>query len=190
MRHPGYVLQRNTHDADVADTWYHFRVAASCPPDKRIHIRPGYLLTGWYFMTLSDGGWVDAVVVDFSDGLDSISLSFTNANYYMAFILCFTYESLIDHGVPVYQGEWNDPIPYAVGVSTEYATAVEAEEYIKNLLSGSQEIQNGSFFPLCALIMRNDGTTGINGGILPIDSVNRGRSYIWLDCRPRHYLRA
>ena len=184
------MKQRNIHDADVADTWYQFRVSASTPPDKRVHVRAGYLLVGWYWLMLGDGGWVDATAVDFSSGLDSLPLSFTTANSYVGVILCYTFETLIEDGIPPGQGQWATPVPWTIGGDIEYNTAIEAEARIQYMLSGNQEIQNGYYFPLCALVLRNDGTVGTSGAILPIDMINRDRSYIWMDCRPRHYLRA
>jgi len=36
--------------------------------------------------------------------------------------------------------------------------------------------------------LRNDGQAGVPGAILPVDVVNRGRSYLWpRDVRPRKY---
>ena len=40
--------------------------------------------------------------------------------------------------------------------------------------------------PLCGIILKNNGTTGTGRHFLPIDAVNRGRSYTWpRDLRPQ-----
>lgn len=40
--------------------------------------------------------------------------------------------------------------------------------------------------PLCGIILRNNGTTGTGRHFMPIDAVNRGRSYTWpRDLRPQ-----
>ena len=41
-------------------------------------------------------------------------------------------------------------------------------------------------YPLCGVVLRNDGNTSPGRNFLPIDSVNRGRSYLWpQDMRPQ-----
>lgn len=51
---------------------------------------------------------------------------------------------------------------------------------------GSVYTEVPSGMPLCGIILRNNGTTGTGRHFLPIDAVDRGRSYTWpRDLRPQ-----
>lgn len=185
MRYAGYYIG-GAKEGDWP--WYEFRVSASCPPDKRVHMRGGTLWMGpgsWDYTNFGTGNIIDAQVADFEDS-SSIGrdVTFATASYYQSYILLFGGDN-----------------PYVTkfvlwGTTSEWATAVEAEqsimqqmttEFIYGILDWEEQPWMMGY-PVCGVILRNDSITGAAGAILPIDAINRGRSYIWpTDMRPRHY---
>lgn len=156
----------------------HFRVAVSCPPDTQIHVRGGNVWEGYYWIGIGNGYYIEADSADFADAdtIDGYSGNFTNAGYYIGVIF----------GREFYNEDW-----FVAGGGQEFATAAEAEAYIEGtalLASPWRGYDLNGGLPLCGLVLRNDGNTGVNGAVLPIDAVNRGRSYYWKDLRPRHYV--
>lgn len=176
-------LERDKYGQEMFDnTSYSFLVAPSCPPDKRVHIRGGVAspVTRWGYIMYES--YTPSWTCDFED-LDEtdMELNFINPNYYLPIILC-------------YFGDWiayrtaGSPEPVFDNViGTEVATAEEAEAQIDALLNGSEQWFNYRF-PLRGIVFRNDGVTGIDVSILPIDAVNRGRSYLYRDARARNCL--
>lgn len=167
--------------AEVADDrWYQLLAAPSCPPDKRIHIRSGISsLSGrWGWITQED--FIPDKVCDFENEDETqLALNFTNASYYLGFILCYygdwvAYRSIAGREEPVFD----------CVVGTEVATAAGAEAQIDAFLNGYTQWYYYRL-PLCGVVLRNDGQVGINYAILPVDAVNRGRSYIYRDARSR-----
>ena len=72
--------------------WYVLRVAPSCPPDKRIHLRGGHVAAGYFGRTWADYRHRVYTVPDLTADLaDPTSVgadpSFTNANWYKLAIL-------------------------------------------------------------------------------------------------------
>jgi len=156
----------------------HFRVAVSCPPDARIHVRGGNVWEGNDWFTVGSGYHIESFTMDFSDAdtIENYDGSFANANYYIGVIAIRAFYGLEDHQV--------------IGGGSEYATASAAEAYIEDtaLLDGPwRGVDDSGGLPLVGLVLRNDGRTGVAGAVMPIDRVNRGRSYYWKDLRPRHY---
>jgi len=166
-------------------TWYDFKIACSCPPDKRVHIRGGNAAReeNWGGLTILQN-FTPSTIADFTNIEETqLELLFANANYYLPTILC-------------YHGDWigrrdEDPqyeLPvYAGPVGVEVATAVEAEAQIDAWLNGYTKWCYLTF-PLHGIVFRNDGQAGVPYAILPIDSVNRGRSYLYRDARARNSL--
>lgn len=177
-------LQEQRARARYDDKHYWFKAYPSCPPSTIVHVRGGLMYadsdTG-----AGEGWWVDPEDGDFGPGTDSLddgggggggAPSFTNAYYYRGFIL------LTDGLVPGVA---------SVGLffyytPDEYATAEEAQDAVWDIM-----FSYGPFFhdlPVAILILRNNGTTGSSGQIQEIDAVNRGRSYLWRDVRPRYVI--
>lgn len=167
------------------DWYWQFAVSASCPPDERVQVRGGVIYPGPYWLVLDSAGWRGPDACDFTDpemmGLDC---NFTNAYYYLGLILCYEADWLLFY----YHWEPDTKLHFeVVGATTEWETSLEAEAEIDALLNGGGAIYQERM-PLCTVVLRNNGITGIDGQVMPIDSVNRGRSYIWQDVRPRNKL--
>jgi hypothetical protein len=171
-------------------SWYAFRVAPSCPPDKQVHMRGGlgFCGTSDQWDPFSRRAYqVPNLTADLAD-TDSVEtdITFVTANYYLAYVLLLR--------LP--EAGWADD-PSAsdwcfrlVGSGTEFATAAEAENDMEEEAMWQQYpwASGGTTrgYPLCGLVLRNDGTVGNGAPILPVDVVNRGRSYMWpRDIRPR-----
>ena len=166
--------------ASVAvDRAYDFLVAPSCPPDKRLHIRGGYATESYGFdgtMLQSD---TPSVTCDFQDFTDTqMELVFNGAGYYLPIILCY-------HGAWISRRSYAESYEHPVFdnvAGTEVATAAEAEAQIDAWMNGYTDWSYYRF-PLRGVVLRNDGDVGSPYAILPIDLVNRGRSYLYRDAR-------
>jgi hypothetical protein len=173
--------------------WYNFRVAPSCPPDQRVHMRGGLLWNpypGDYY------AWqVPNATCDLTDGVQTFvnyyswrggggfdvpaTLSWSNQYWYKVFTLVLRLHDFDAANITFTLCELED-------YQAEYETAAEAEAAWPDTVGTWQEAWYTDGYPLCGLILRNDGTST---GFQPIDVVNRGRSYIWpRDCRPMDYL--
>ena len=188
-------LRRMKRELERKDAYTHFaqydgqRAAVSCPPDTHLHIRGGWLNTAY-------GEQLPTPDLDLNFGLDpdgSYGLDgwfgptpFSTAGYYRA-------------GVVLRKNLWDD-VSEQLGVDAQIiwtpqtpdcvSTAACAEQWGDWVLRYTLDSNFG--YPLCLIIVRNDGVTsaddpGIYGHILPIDAVNRGRSYLWRDIRPVMY---
>lgn len=158
------------------------RASPSCPPDFCIHIRGGWLTSG-----LGDQVRTPDLVeffgdpVDLPSGADSAGGvgAFTNADYYKAVVVC---RSHLWDATEEQFGTYAT-VNWVVGnLRTEYSTAQCAEAYSDWFLRNTIDYYYG--YPICIVILKNDGVTGAANHILPIDAVNRGRSYLWRDIRP------
>jgi len=172
--------------------YYWLRVAPSCPPDKRLHMRGGRTYLGYnpqFPATYDDyeqrAYTVPDLTADLAD-IDSVTIgvTFTNANYYQFFLLELKLPAEVEEPTA---SDWSF---YLHGTGDEFATAREAEEWLDSYdFQHSEpwdEGTEGCAYPLCGVVLRNDGETGVSGAFLPIDVVNRGRSYTWpRDVRPR-----
>lgn len=191
MKKPGkaqaikeYRWRKKAAQSTVDWAW-HFATSASCPPDERIQVRGGVIYPGPYWLVLDSAGWRGPDACDFTDPeMTGLDCNFTNAYYYLGVILCYEADWLLFyyHWEPETQQHFE-----IVGGTTEWATPLEAEAEIDLMLNGTEAIYQERL-PLCAVVLRNNGTTGIDGQILPIDPLNRGRSYLWKDVRPRNKL--
>ena len=177
------VRKQQREDAfESIPEWYEFQVAPSCPPDKRLHIRPGIVQPCQRWGTFVRDNHIPAWICDFENETETqMALSFTNANYYLGIILCYYGEWL---GYRTLGGTYDD-IVFDNVVGTEVATAAEAEAELDGFLNG---VGDWYYYrlPLWAVVLKNDGQAGVNHAVLPVDKVNRGRSYMYRDARARH----
>lgn len=150
---------------------YQFRVAVSCPPDLRVHMRGGLM----YDIYDGDSWFIPSATIDLTGGVQvgNKDYTFTVAGNYLFYVLTLDCDTRPDP--PLF-------LPY--GPDTEYTTTAEAEQALAAYNNPS--IWN-VLYPLCGLILRNNGVLGTGLNILPIDRINRGRSYLWpADMRPRN----
>jgi len=187
-----------TKQAVIQD--WDFRIIPTCPPSTTVRIQAGKTwrdATYWSVIgynvekPAADIDLATELIVQYrpagAGGDLPLSLNFTNANYYKAITLgyagdWFFYEQ---YGPAQYdyQYRW-------LGSDTELATAAEAEAELDIILNGGYTVYTGTGpyqeyqFLLWSFVLRNNGVTGADGQILPIDRLNRGRSYLYRDMRP------
>lgn len=163
--------------------WYQLRTSVACPPDKTVNVRGGVVTPSARWATFEETDILPSVEVDFTNTESTgIDLSFTNSGYFFPIILCLAGDWI------AYQG-YDDPDIYEYPIfdnvtGTEVATAAEAESQIDGFLNGVDQWYNYRL-PLSGIVFKNDGNTEATGSILPIDCVNRGRSYLYRDARVR-----
>lgn len=158
---------------------YDFLISPFCPPDKRLYIRGGYATESYAFDGVVLQSATPIVICDFENEEETqLALTFTNANYYLPIILCY-YGDWI--GVRTFDLDYELPVFDNV-TGTEVATAAGAEAQIDAWMNGYTDWSYYRF-PLRGVVLRNNGETGVPYAILPIDSVNRGRSYLYRDAR-------
>lgn len=165
--------------------YYKLRVAPTCPPSKRLHVHGGRtnLSYNWGGAAWDDYEWrayfVPDLVADLSDPTSvAVTVTFTNTNHYQLFILNLLVPSVVENPSV---GDWSF---YLHGTGDELETAAEAQEWLH---SGTFQLSDmldlgsdyGTGYPLCGVVLRNDGQTDTPGAFLPIDVVNRGRSFTW-----------
>lgn len=156
--------------------WDSLKAAPSCPPDKRIHVRGGQIYSEHAGDVLAyRGWWLENSIADIGDASSvGRDVTFATANVYLAYALVLR--------VP------DDPDNltfYLVGSGNEVATGALAEVDLADSMMTSSSGPWWWGYPLCGLILKNNGTVGPGCPILPIDAVNRGRSYMWpRDLRP------
>jgi hypothetical protein len=180
---------------------YDFMVSPTCPPSTSIYIREG---KAWrnaaYWFVIGYRVQKPTVTIDLTTerivdnnagaGGNLIDLNFENPYHYKAFALVYNgdwifYEQYgIDHVL-------DECAFYSYGGEAEHATAAEAEAEIDLILNGGavnsdrgEGLYYEDAFPLWSLILRNNGTIGTAGQIMPIDKLNRERSYLYRDLRP------
>ena len=172
--------------------WYTLRVAPMCPPSKELQVRGGRSYLGWNstLAPLDDYEQRVYTVPDLTADLadpDSVTVevSFTSAGYFQFFILELRTPAVVEEPT---EADWSF---YLHGTGDELETAGAAEDWLH-----STEFQysiawkhNWEYvaYPLCGVVLQNDGQVDVSGAFLAIDVVNRGRSYTWpRDMRPRH----
>ena len=139
----------------------------------------------------------------------ALDLSFENAGHYKAIALMFSatqdgwvFGERVSEDESFYEGN-GDWKYYVLGGQQEHATAQGAEAEIDVMLNGglgdnagvdpsndndSRGIYSWIYFPLWTIIFRNNGTTESPNAILPIDLLNRGRSYLYRDLRAKNWV--
>ena len=174
-------------------TYAGVRVVASCPPSTSLFMRGGLVHSqlGQYGEDFSGFAWqVPNLEIDLTDPTSvTKDLAFTIANYYRGVNLVLNLPEPLDNPQ---SDNWTFNL---LGYENEYATAAEAEQDLQDwLYIGANPNyawpdpwgDEPAGMPLVGLILRNNGTVGTGTPILPVDSVNRDRSYIWpTDLRPR-----
>lgn len=186
---PGAVVERRlqgmerrrdrTKAIEPNRQWYELLVRASCPPDKRVHVSGGVVSPSGRWGWILQMDFVPNWTCDFeNDEETDMLLQFTNTGYYLPVILCYGGNWLNTRSPDGYE---EMPILDNV-IGTEVETAAEAEAQINAWLNG---VEDWYYYrcPLWAVVFKNDGITGINYAIEPIDAVNRGRSYLYRDAR-------
>jgi len=171
---------------ELPSRWYEFLVAPSCPPDKRLHIRGGTVTASAYWAWIMASDFVPDWICDFEDATKTgMDLVFANAGYHLPVIMCYHYDFVATYS---YYGDewftWNDQV-FTNVIGTEVATPTEAEAQIDAWMNGYTQWYQ-EVMPLWGVIFKNDGQTGVPYAILPIEQVNRGRSYLYRDVRARH----
>ena len=189
---------------------YDFVVAPTCPPTTALYIRAGKAWPNSNFHGVYEFNVEKpADTVDFAATTNvgyydvpqpgvPLDLSFASAGYYKAVVLCLNYWWIASEQYDDEDFDGGDDWKYYVlGGITEYATATDSEAAIDAVLAGGAGEVPGfaatdpetkvfawCYFPLRAIVLRNDGTTGVPGAVQPIDLLNRGRSYLYRDVRP------
>ena len=176
-----------------------FRVSPTCPPSTSLRIFGGQALpdlaTGWNDYNVQ----IPALMVDLSNG----TIIGSSNNHYngveLSLIaptpLCYWAVILSLHSEWIYFREFYGDDPFDdfqylyYGAQTAYTTVDEAEDWIDLLLNGSgvgediMQPYKWDRMPLYAIILRNNGNTTAPNQFLPIDAINRGRSYLYRDMR-------
>jgi len=162
------------------------QITPSCPPSTTLQMRGGWVVHTFYWLSYGSVRYIPSVACDLTDSTKTgYTANFTNANWYHGAILCI----YLDLAYNTYEeasevSQWFE----LVGTTVEYETAGEAEGQIDALLNGSSAVYRERI-PLCGLVLKNDGNTEVDGAILPVDAINRGRSYLFRDARGRNWIR-
>lgn len=162
--------------------YYQLKVSCSVPPNTILHIRPGYVQRGPYFIA-QETIYFPALDLDFSSAsqfYESYTGVFITANAYLPILVSYRSEYFI-----ALRDDDDTVLPVMTFGDTEYATATDAEQAIAGWMDGTNVLYWGDL-PMFAIILKNNGTTGVEGQVQPIDPINRGRSYFWRDLRPVH----
>lgn len=172
MRHVGWAKSQVENDW----SWDHFRVSPSCPPDRKIWMRGGLLYwspSGFGATYSYKGWWLNSTQIDLADITKiDVDVTFVNANYFLGYAVLLAVPSDPDNLTFILNG-----------TGVEYSTAVDCENALVDALFTETPWYYG--YPLCAVVLKNDGIVGSGCNILPIDYVNRGRSYMFRpDIRP------
>lgn len=137
-------------------------------------------------------GWqIPSLIADLADPQSvTVDITFGTSGYYLGYALGLPVPENIEN--PTFD-DWKFTL---IGTDNEQATAREAEDdlfdWLQNSDWGVWAWPGDAFgyevgYPLIGMVLKNDGTVGAGAHILPIDSVNRGRSYIFFpDLRPRN----
>lgn len=189
------ILRSQDRKAGIAEhEWLDaLKVSPSCPPSKAMHVRGGRSYLGNSYYT----GWDDYeerayTIPDLVADLDDVEsvvtdILFTTAGAYQFFLLEMCLPAVIEEPTA---SDWTF---YLHGTGDEFDTAAEAEAWLDSETFQNSEAwdhgSDGICYPLCGLVLKNDGNVGLGRSILPIDAVNRGRSYMWpRDMRPLQFM--
>jgi len=182
--------QRRAGSVQNRDT-YQFRISPTCPPSTSIVLRGGLIwnTANW----VENWGWyIPSYTIDLTDTAKArwynrTTYTFTNAGWYAPGSLV---PRAYSAGLSAKE-EWPDTVPdnslYMKGTTgafprvQEFETAAEAEERLLEY-----EASWGEFWgpPTTGLIIRNNGNITESEQYLPVDPVNRGRSYLFMNITP------
>jgi len=168
--------------------WFELKVAPTCPPSKRLYIRGGKEFNTF---RVADYNYRAYTIPDLIANLEDIDevqvdVSFTNAYWYKCYALLL---KLPEEPIEPTISDWKF---HLWGDEEELETAAEAEAHmeIPILVDSHPWYYSGTLYgyPLCGVILRNNGTVGAGCPIMPVDFLNRGRSYMWpTDIRPKRF---
>lgn len=170
-----------------------FYLAPTEPPSTSLWVTGGWAWEpAWWGPGSGNGNFVPAVKLGVTRDLVATA-GYAMAIRELRFSQPFWYSYL---HVGLYRGGWYGP-PYYLyvygqflyyysepshNIRWEWETAEEAEEAALAAYASTPYPPYQSHIPLGILITRNNGRTGIDLlEIQPIDAVNRGRSYIFLN---------
>lgn len=163
---------------------YQFRISTTCPPSTRVTFRGGCV---WQPPSAvgSYGWFIPSYEIDLTDGdkTGRGAVMFTIPYGYREWtIVLRTTLGLAPHE------EWPEIVPddavWLLGNTGEHATAEAAElAMIERERSGGQDYG----IPVVGVIMRNNGNTTAPNQFLPVDPINRGRSYLFYNCAQGWY---
>lgn len=151
-----YTVDRASHRDrhETAAMWAWGKPSPTTPPSKAVQFQGG-----WFWdADAGDGWWSEAVLGDLDTGGNCEVSAFASAGYFRAILIYHTYQDV---------------------VSTESAECASAVDAIDAGISAGMAAQYDQKIPLVMVIVKNDGTTGETGAILPVDGANRGRSFIY-----------
>lgn len=195
-------------DSSVLEWDEHFSIAPFCPSTTAVNIMRGYVYEDTaYWGEINFNAIVDTKLLDFANIVEEnaggaeygishqdeqLTLNFSNEDWYKAFLLHYDWKWLV-YGRD--NSDNYDPSAYVFvyrvnGGWDEYETAAEAEASVDYRLNGGTRVNDQYHFPLAAFVVRNDGRLGESGAVLPVDPINRGRSYYYRDIRLRNFLTA
>ena len=171
----------------------------TCPPSTALFVRGGLLAASSDYTRNDEYArqWtIPSQSYDLTDAEECITeIVFTSADYYKAYLVLLS----------LAEGAYSNPDASdwklrLRGTGSEFASSQEAEDDLVYYLTQFGYEDNRpwpkvdqpgwitgdppSARPLAGLIVKNNGTIGTNN-VLPIDRVNRGRSYLFMDVRPR-----
>ena len=179
-----------------------FRVSPTCPPSTSVSFRGGWV---WWQPGSGNtyGYYVPGYTVDLTD-VDKVNMvaggavpytyTFTNAYWYLPVMMVLANNCTSCGDKPLRAREtWPDEIPdqsiYLTGMGDtgfrldEYETAAEAENVLRT--TGRWRTVTDSYgVVLIVVILRNNGNTSDPNQWMPVDKVNRGRSYLFRNIRP------
>ena len=124
------------------------------------------------------------LTADLADPLSvSLDVTFTTADRYKFMVLCLWLPDIVEEPTA---SDWHFAL---VDTGDEFETAGEAEEWFNTDTFRETRLWREYGYPLCGLVLKNNGTPGAGCQILPVDYMNRGRSYMRpTDLRPRKIL--
>jgi hypothetical protein len=156
---------------------YLYRVRPSCPPDTRIWVTmpAGALWSPPAGNSIAAGWFPEPAAFDLFGGVNVVNAiyQFVNPHWYIA-CTAVPWDLWSDSPYVALFGPGTEG-GFTGGIETEYETAVEAEVALGAFLTDGMTYMGP---PACQLILRNDGNVNLPLQILPIDAVNRGRSYL------------
>ena len=168
--------QRQRGSAVQSQDWYENRVYPSIPPSTIINVRGGRI---WITPSFWAQSWYNEdASFDLSNTSECFpSYTFINPGWYLPVSVAKEDGYFDDVGLYLYGPD--RPLSTGGGF-VEYGTSTEAEDAIDAILNDGP---GHGGIPVCLLILRNNGNVSIPNQFMPIDQVNRGRSYFYGDIR-------
>ena len=191
-------LQRNTRRLEkqqrrqagtVQSDAYQFKLSPTCPPSTSIRFNGG--LAWWPAYSYWPAGFfIPSYTVDLTDP-DKVSVRRDYSGYTYTFNNPYWYAPCI--AIITGYATWPPPDPwpeeppdtifYLYGTHggsspyfAEYETAGEAEMALQEIIG-----EQAAYYGIAAggLVLRNNGNVGAHNQYMPVDPINRGRSYLF-----------